>query len=319
MSRLSLLNGNKDAARRVAACLVEIIDQASSQIDPTELDVAKQKLVSEELEACHGPSQPNDHMPDTRPCGVAAGVVANTAVAKQRTALVQDAEIDGDVEEAGLRSVLTFEKKWAALILAGLKTSEVRAAPTNIRGSIGIAISEVPGLIVGQVDIEDVEHLTLSEIAKRQAQTRLSPQELAKYIKKSSGHIYKLLNPRLYEEPIPHATDGQVWKGKPNVHEQMLVNMATIRVLGNHENDVRALMERFETYKQRQATTASKDARNFSRQLKMLADPATLKRPAAAFDRLQRLPFKATPSAKRAKQPTDFAAQVDSLPAASTL
>lgn len=182
--------------------------------------------------------------------------------------------------EDDLQGVLTIQPYWAALIFAGLKTDEVRSAPVKIRGNIGVAISEAPGLIVGKVRIQDCLGLMRSAIAKRQQQTRLSPEALKELIG-ARGYVYCLSDPILFDEPIPHVTNGQHWKGVPNEHEQMLVRKATIRRTGSSESDVAALMQLFKDYKQRQALPEHRESRELSKRLTLWKGSYANKRPAS--------------------------------------
>ena len=224
-----------------------------------------------------------------------------------------------------LQSVLTVEPRWAALIFAtegppvtasqgvawtGVKTQEVRSASTIIRGRIGVAVSAAPSLIVGSVNLDDEEELTRDEIAERQEHTCIPPAELEAYIKGGRGYVWHLSKPFLFVDPIPQVTDGQVWKGRPNEHEQMLVRLATRRLTGTSEDDIRALQQLFEVYQNRQARPEHKGARQLSKRLKAATNPLPKRNAqlgpkkahaAKVLHELQRRPFMRAPDTKRTR------------------
>ena len=176
-------------------------------------------------------------------------------------------------EGANLRSVLSIEPRWAALIFAGLMTQVVRSGSLNFRGSIGIAILGAPALIVGRVYLQDVVALTRDEIAERQAQTCVPLEELDNYLKGKNGFVYHLSQPFLFADPVPQVSVAQGSKGEPNEHEQMQVAMAARRITGSDASDVDALNLLFEGYKNRQALPDQREARHLSKRLKDAENP----------------------------------------------
>lgn len=224
-----------------------------------------------------------------------------------------------------VQTVVPLEPRWAAKVFAtegplcdakpgetwtGVKSQEVRSKSINIRGCIGIAITEAPSLIVGTVNLDGVEELTRDQIAQRQEQTCLPPEELDSYVKGHTGYIWHLSRPFLFVDPIPQVTDGQTWKGKPNEHEQLLISLATRRPTGTSDRDINTMIQLFEGYQVRQARPDQKEERQLSRQLKVAAHPppkrnvplTPSKAHAEKLNReLQRQPLTSVPPAKRTK------------------
>lgn len=125
---------------------------------------------------------------------------------------------------AQLDNVVTIDARWAAKILSGLKTIEVRTSPppSYQDGWYGIGVTGVPDLVVGRVRVAThSELLSIEQIAEKRSETQIPDQELARYLGcRRAGRCWYLAAPGALAEPVVYWSDGQTTKGAPRLRRQ---------------------------------------------------------------------------------------------------
>lgn len=106
---------------------------------------------------------------------------------------------------------LIIKPHWADLILAGVKTWEIRSSNTNIRGTVAI-IKSGTGKIFGTVELVESGEIDVIDFSFNREKHRLS-QEQEKGITYKNPHAWVLRNPIRFDEPIPykHPQGAVIW------------------------------------------------------------------------------------------------------------
>ncbi len=164
-----------------------------------------------------------------------------------------------------LDNVITLHPRWAAAVLCGEKTIEVRKAPppSYCSGFYGIAVSGVPDMIVGTIQITSWEGpLTLEALGARESSTRVPASLLALYLGPSrAGHAWLLESPRAFCKGTPYWSYGQTTKGAPRKRGQEEVEHRICREPCLEGPDAAALSSLFATWKKEQERTRAVRAR----------------------------------------------------------
>ena len=114
-----------------------------------------------------------------------------------------------------VKDVLVVHPKWASLILTGQKSKEVRTLPPPkkvVGHKIGIAVSGVPDLVVGTVQLVSWEQLSKEALLGMENETKVTESELNKYTKGDKNYAWKLEEPCIFERPVRLTSNGQGWK-----------------------------------------------------------------------------------------------------------
>ena len=153
-------------------------------------------------------------------------------------------------------NVIPIDGRWAAKILSGKKTIEVRRGvpPMYSSGIYGICVNNIPDLVLGRVRVYHVsEFLSIQEISTKYSETQIPEKDLVEYLAvKSGGYCWYLTDIQAFKEPITYWSNGQTSKGaprnnkQPEVEEQIL-NSAQL-VLPTEEE----LLENFKALSKKQ-------------------------------------------------------------------
>jgi len=129
--------------------------------------------------------------------------------------------------EEMIDNVVTVHPEWAAKIFSGSKSIEVRTKPPPCfqTGAYGIALTGVPDLVVGRVQILGAERMTATQIQQRRRTTCVPDEKLRKYLRKAEGEeawgiCWHLTQARAFRAPVAFYSDGQTVKGAPRDRHQ---------------------------------------------------------------------------------------------------
>ena len=138
-------------------------------------------------------------------------------------------------EEKMIDNVITVHPEWAAKIFSGSKSIEVRTMPPPClqTGAYGIALTGVPDLVVGRVQILGAERMTATQIQQRRRATCVPEEKIRQYLRKDEGEeawgiCWHLTQARAFREPVAFYSDGQTVKGAPRDRHQPGVESAIL-------------------------------------------------------------------------------------------
>ena len=98
-------------------------------------------------------------------------------------------------------------------ILSGRKTSEMRSAPTKIRGTIGLIRSK-SGTVIGVVDIVDCKGpFSKGELLQNESKHLITPERLDSPEVSKYKFAWVMANARLFSRPVPyrHPAGAVIW------------------------------------------------------------------------------------------------------------
>jgi predicted transcriptional regulator len=164
------------------------------------------------------------------------------------------------MERSVVANVIVVKKQWAAKILAGSKTIEVRTrAPPNFSpGALyGIAVAGIPDLVFGLVRIDSTSPpLCFSTLESLEPQTQVAVAQLRAYLKGDTGVCWYLSGATAFAEPVLYYSDGQGCKGAPRHRKQPDAELRMLQASPLTDATEQRLLRSFAYWQQTQRSQA---------------------------------------------------------------